>query len=230
MFRVDKRSDPSKSWGEWCWSWVERPSPQLEIEEKRKEINRRMMRLKVEIRLLERKRRGDRAALHRMAKKGEGDRMMDLQSRMISKWETMQEQCAYSIIKYQEGLITLMNIEQMLHTTSDFGKITSMLGTMNRTLNLKTTAKMTKAYDKGMDHMETKEEMMSEMFVERDSQDVAAQGKAKKYLEEARDAAGLKRESDMYEAEGTRRRGRGKEPVLSEEDRKLLARVEGLSG
>ena len=225
---VDELPDTA-TWGGWFQSWVAYPSPELRMKLMKRELGRRIMRLEIQIKMYEKQRKQAQAQLTQVVRRGNAtDRRTALLGQKVAKYDSLQDQCAYSIIKYQQGLLTLEKLDQMRQSTTDFHKITRELTVMNRKLNMGKTVKMAKQYDRQMDIMESKEETMSELLVERDEMDSEAQSEAQKYVQKAREAAGLDAESSMPSAHRSAPGVRQHAPALSQEDKELIARLESL--
>jgi hypothetical protein len=221
-FEYDEEPDP-ETWGGWLEAKIKNPSPKLKIERKRKELTRRILVLNTQIRVYEMHRSKAERQLRMVIKKGNAtQRMQDLLGTQIAKYESIQEQCAYSIVKYQQGLISLEKLDQMRQTTTDFAHITLLLVEMNRRLNMKRTVSMARAYDRHMDTMEVKEDTMAEMLLERDEMDTESIEKAHKYVQKAREKAGLETEEKLPAAQ------KGKIADTDAQDDALIRRVMNL--
>lgn len=221
---VDELPDPSESWGQWFMSWIAYPSPKLRLKTMKREMNRRITILEFQIKRYEQDRKKAERQLNNIIKRGDAsERRLALCGKKVAKYDALQDQCAYSIIKYQEAMLTLEKLDQMRATTTDFHHITRELNRMNTKLNMKRTVRMSRHYDRQMDQMEYKEELMSDLLVERDDMDAETSQKAKIYVNRAREAAGLSVEDKMPRAKTSQGHH-----TLSKEDAALIARVENL--
>jgi hypothetical protein len=138
---VDEMPDDSW-WGGWLACQFCRPSPKLEITMKKRELARRIFRLDMQVRMYEKQRAAAARKLKAAVKNGAPARRQTLIATEIAKYESMQDACAFSVVKYQQGILTLERLDQMRQTTTDFADVTRMLANMNKQLNLRRTASM----------------------------------------------------------------------------------------
>lgn len=177
----------------------------------------------MQVRVYEKQRLAALRKLKSAVKNRTTPRMQTLIAGEIAKYESLQESCAHSIVKYQQGILTLEKLDQMRQTTTDFADITRMLGKMNKELNLRRTATMARNYERNMDIMEQKEETFSDLVVGRDEMDEASQSRARDYIQKARAEAGLDVEASLPSSSSAAPR-----VELTDDDQALISRVMGL--
>jgi hypothetical protein len=231
MMEVDELPD-TDTWDGWIVSWFVKPSPKLEIELKKRELTRRILRLNVQVNLYERQRLSAVRKLDQAVKGRSTERRLKLIGNEIANYENLQDACAYSIVKYQEGILTLEKLDQMRQTTTDFAEITKQLAKMNKSLGLRKTATMARNYERNMDIMEQKEETMSELIVERHDTDAEGKARADQYIQKARAKAGLDAEVSMpapsrrpTESQASSSSSSSSSSTMNNEDEAMLKRV-----
>jgi hypothetical protein len=201
LFVFDEEPEEG-TWSETFCGMFGTPSPKLQIKRMKNILHRRILVLEVEIQRYEHYRKTKEKELDRLLRRSNcTNTSQNILGEQIANYAELQIRCGMSIVRYQKGLQTVTQLEQMRDTTMDFAMITKELSRMNRTLNLRNIVFMTRSYDRHMDIMEDKDTFVKEALLDRNDMDEDTQKQGKMYVDKARTRAGLATETQLSNAE-----------------------------